>query len=106
VVSSADSARGCIALTEARRLAIWVGDGRRVTPKGFLRPTDVPAAAAAMGFPVPVKIRRATDVVALRRPWRIGLAVGFLQIVDGHAAWARPWRAGPTWTTTPSASGG
>src|SRR3954451_20507440 len=41
VVSSADSARGCIALTEACRLATWVGEGRRVTSKGFLRPTDV-----------------------------------------------------------------
>jgi hypothetical protein len=95
VVSSADSARGCIALTEARRLATWVGEGRRVTPKGFLRPTDVPAAAAALGISVPVKIRRATDVVALRRPWRIGMAVGFLQIVDGHA------RMGPTLTGWP-----
>jgi hypothetical protein len=95
VVSSADSARGCIALTEARRLATWVGDGRRVTPKGFLRPTDVPAAAEALGISVPVKIRRATDVVALRRPWRIGMAVGFLQIVDGHA------RMGPTLAAWP-----
>jgi hypothetical protein len=105
VVSSADSARGCIALTEARRLATWVGDGRRVTPKGFLRPTDVPAAAEALGISVPVKIRRATDVVALRRPWRIGMAVGFLQMT-ATPAWAQPSRPGPTWTTTPSASGG
>jgi hypothetical protein len=95
VVSSADSARGCIALTEARRLATWVGEGRRVTPKGFLRPADVPAAAEAMGISVPVKVRRATDVVALRRPWQIGLAVGFLQIVHGHA------RIGPTLTGWP-----
>ena len=35
------------ALTEARRLAAWVGESRRVTPQGFLRPPDVPAAAAA-----------------------------------------------------------
>ena len=95
MVSSADSARGCIALTEARQLASWVGDGRRVTPKGFLRPADVPAAAEALGISVPVKIRRATDVVALRRPWRIGMAVGFLQIVDGHA------RMGPTLAAWP-----
>ena len=43
-----------------------------------------------MGISVPMKIRRATDVVALRRPWQIGMAVGFLQIVDGHV------RMGPT----------
>ena len=49
MVSSADSARSCPALTEARRLATWVGKGRRVTPKGFLRPADVPAALEAVG---------------------------------------------------------
>ncbi|MGH3852585.1 MAG: hypothetical protein ACRDR6_03620, partial [Pseudonocardiaceae bacterium] len=41
----ATAARHCEALNRAHRLAIWVGEGRPVTPKHVLRPRDVPAAA-------------------------------------------------------------
>ncbi|MGH3614232.1 MAG: hypothetical protein ACRDRK_16900 [Pseudonocardia sp.] len=47
------SARRCAAFAAAHRLACWVGEGVRVTPKQVLRPVDVPAAAQALGIPAP-----------------------------------------------------
>lgn len=79
------AARRCEALRQARRLATWVGEGRRVTPKHVLRPIDVPAVAQLLAIPVPPRIRTAAAVPALHRPWKVALAVGFLQIVDGKA---------------------
>ena len=82
--------RDCAAFAAAYRLATWVGEGKRVTPRHVLRPTDVPAAAMAVGIPTPARIRTASDVLALHRPWRLALTAGFLQIADGHL------RPGPT----------
>lgn len=78
------AARECAAFRMAHRLAIWVGAGRRVTPRQVLRPADVPAAARALDITAPTRVRTARDVVGLHRPWRIAVAVGFLEIEDGH----------------------
>ena len=100
------SARHCAAFTAAHRLAIWVGEGKRVTPQQVLRPVDVPAAARALDVPLPARIRSAADVLALHRPWTLALAVGFLRIVGGHARTGPALEQWPTPTTTPFASCG
>lgn len=84
-IEVADAARECAAFRTAHRLASWVGEGRRVTPRRVLRPADVAAAARAVDIAAPARVRTAADVVALHRPWRIAVTVGFLDIVDGHA---------------------
>ncbi|MGH3942558.1 MAG: plasmid pRiA4b ORF-3 family protein [Pseudonocardiaceae bacterium] len=83
--SVAAAARQCEALRQARRLATWVGEGKRVTPKHVLRPIDVPAAAQVLAISVPPRIHTAATVPALHRPWKIALTVGFLRIVNGQA---------------------
>ncbi|MGH8574668.1 MAG: hypothetical protein ACREX8_19170, partial [Gammaproteobacteria bacterium] len=79
------AARHCEALSRAHRLATWVGEGRPVTPKHVLRPSDVPAAARVLGFLASSRINTAAHVPALHRPWKVTLAIDFLQIADGHA---------------------
>ncbi len=81
----ASAARHCEALNRAHRLATWVGEGRRVTPKQVLRPSDVPAAARVLGFRGSSRIHTAAHVPALHRPWKVSLAIDFVQIVEGHA---------------------
>lgn len=81
----APAARHCEALRRAHHLAIWVGEGRPVTPKHVLRPRDVPAAAQVLSIPPPARINTAAHVPALHRPWKVALAIDFLRIVDGHA---------------------
>ena len=93
-VEGAAAARESSAFRAVHRLAVWVGEARRVTPRHVLRPADVPAAARAVGIPVPERVRTAADVLTLHRLWRIALTVGFLDIVDGHA---RPGPALHTW---------
>lgn len=84
-IEIAAAARECTAFRAAHRLATWVGEGRRVTPRHVLRPADVPAAARALDVAAPGRVRTAADVVALHRPWRIAVTVGFLDIIDDHA---------------------
>jgi hypothetical protein len=84
-VAVASAARRCEALSRAHRLATWVGEGRPVTPKHVLRPCDVPAAARVLDFLASSRINTAASVPALRRPWKVTLAIDFLRIVDGQA---------------------
>ncbi|MGH3922746.1 MAG: plasmid pRiA4b ORF-3 family protein, partial [Pseudonocardiaceae bacterium] len=72
-------------LSQAHRLATWVGEGKRVTPKHVLRPRDVPAAAQVLSIPAPARMNTAAHVPLLHRPWQVAQAVDFLRIVDGHA---------------------
>jgi hypothetical protein len=78
-------ADGCPLMTHARRLVDWVGQGRPVTPKGVLRPADVPAAAIALGVDVPARIRTAADVEAVHRPWAAAQGAGWLQVSANRA---------------------
>lgn len=93
-IEVAAAARECPAFQAAHRLAIWVGDNRRVTPRHVLRPADVSPAARALDIAAPARVRTAADVVALHRPWRIAVTVGFLDIVDNQA---RPGPALDRW---------
>ena len=93
-IELAAAVRECAAFRMAHRLAIWVGTGRRVTPRHVLRPAEVSAAARALGIAAPARVRTAGDVVALHRPWRIAVTVGFLDIENSHA---RPGPALAKW---------
>ena len=76
----------CLLLIRTRRLAEWVGEGRPVTPKGVLRPADVPAAAAVLEVVVPARIRTAADVEVIHRPWVAAEAPGLIREGAGRAA--------------------
>lgn len=77
-------------VVQAVKLARWIGDGRReVTAGQVLRRADVPVVGAALGVPVPAKVRTAADVPAVHLPWCTGVAAGLLQISDGEV------RSGP-----------
>jgi Plasmid pRiA4b ORF-3-like protein len=78
-------ARECELLDHAVVLGRWIGTStRQLTPGKVLRKADVPAAGAALGVPVPAKLRTMTDLPALHRPWRVAVAAGLLRIDDGQ----------------------
>jgi hypothetical protein len=80
-------ARSCQVLGQAVKLAHWLGGGERpLTPGGVLRKHDVPAAAAALGIPVPARLRTAADIRELNRPWAFGVGAGLIRVAGGKAA--------------------
>jgi hypothetical protein len=81
----ADDAGGCTVMVHAALLAGWIGAGRAVTPKGVLRPVDVPSAAEELGVEVPQRIRTAADVPVIHHPWVAAQAIGLIS-VDGGCA--------------------
>lgn len=87
VAGAARLARGCMMADQARGLARWVGRaGRPVTASRVLRRADVAAAGAAVGVPVPARVRTAADVPVLHRPWSFALGSGLLEITGSVAA--------------------
>ncbi|HEY1916145.1 MAG TPA: plasmid pRiA4b ORF-3 family protein [Streptosporangiaceae bacterium] len=77
-------ARECVVLGRAVALGQWIGTTTRsLTPGQVLRKADVQAAGAALGVPVPPKMRTMTDIPALYRPWSVAVAAGLLHISDG-----------------------
>ncbi len=66
-----------------------------MTPTEVLRPAEIPAAGAALGFAVPGKVRRAADIPELRRCWAVATATGLVKIAGGKAT------AGPALETWP-----
>jgi len=81
----AEDAAGCTVMVHAALLAGWVGAGRAVTPRGVLRPVDVPSAAEVLGVAVPKRIRTAADVPVIHHPWVAAQAIGLLSVDDGRA---------------------
>jgi hypothetical protein len=79
----------CHLISQARKLAAWVGEGKPVTANGVVRRADVAAAAAALGVDVPARVRTAADVEVIHRPWVIAQAIGMVQ-VDATQALAAP----------------
>jgi hypothetical protein len=98
VDKAAQEARACPSFDEARRLATWLGAGRPVTPKGVLRPGDVPEVAQVLGAMVPSRFRSAADLPWLHEPWDVALDCGFV-VVEGTVA-----RAGEALAESASAS--
>ncbi len=79
-------ARNCQLLGQAVKLAHWLGTRERpLTPGGVLRKPDVPAAGAALGIPVPAKLRTAADIRELNRPWAFGAGAGLIRVAGGKA---------------------
>jgi Plasmid pRiA4b ORF-3-like protein len=83
------AARTCPVVVAAVRLAEWVGkDGVGVTAGGSLRPADVADAARALGVSAPTKVRRASDVPEVHRPWLVAMAAGLVVAADNRAVLA------------------
>ncbi|MDT0341864.1 plasmid pRiA4b ORF-3 family protein [Streptomyces litchfieldiae] len=84
----AEAARSCRLATSARTLATWLGPGRAVTPAGMPKPSDAPAAAAALGIPAPRRVRRVADIPELGVAWRFARAAGFVSCAGGRGSGA------------------
>jgi hypothetical protein len=77
-------ARESVVVGRAVMLARWIGTGRRPVTAGLvLRKADVPAAGAAVGVDVPLRLRTMADIRALHRPWCVAVAAGLLQVGGG-----------------------
>ena len=88
-------------MTRAVALGQWISTvgPRQVTPRRVLRKSDLPAAAAVIGAPLPARLRTAADVPAIHRPWCLALAAGLLRVEDGAVS------AGPALTCWPPVDG-
>jgi Plasmid pRiA4b ORF-3-like protein len=77
-------ARESVVVGRAVMLARWIGRGRRPVTAGLvLRKADVPAAGAAVGVDVPLRLRTMADIRALHRPWCVAVATSLLQVGGG-----------------------
>lgn len=72
-------------MAQAVALGRWISTAgpRQATPRGVLRKSDLPAAAAVIGVPLPARLRTAADVPAIHRPWCLALALGLLRVKNG-----------------------
>ena len=76
-----DAALSCLALTRARKLAGWVGQGKTLTASGVLRPAEAVQACRDLGIELPgPRLRSALDVEDLMRDWMTAAAAGFLEM--------------------------
>lgn len=85
MVTSPISALAGQGLSPAIKLKRWVGPGKPVTAKGVLKPSQLPAAAAALGVRVPAKVRTAADVPPIHWPWLAAEAAGLIEIGSAKA---------------------
>ncbi|HEY1916136.1 MAG TPA: plasmid pRiA4b ORF-3 family protein [Streptosporangiaceae bacterium] len=86
----AAAAAGCTALTEAAKLAGWVGTGRQLTTTGVPRPAEAVQLCRLLGILLPgPRLRSALDVEALMQVWMVAQEAGFV-VVDGRRARAVP----------------
>jgi hypothetical protein len=82
----AEAALSCQAIDRARRLAIWIGDGREVTASGVLRPAVAAQACEALGIELPSpRLRSAGDVPELMHDWEMARTAGFIEIGSKRA---------------------
>jgi hypothetical protein len=82
----AEAALSCQAIDRARRLAIWIGDGRELTASGVLRPVVAAQACEALGIELPSpKLRSAGDVPELMHDWEMARTAGFIEIGSKRA---------------------
>ena len=83
-----DAALSCTALTRARNLADWVGQGKTLTASGVLRPAEAVQACRDLGIELPgPRLRSALDVEDLMRDWVTAATAGFLEM-DRRRVWA------------------
>lgn len=87
-----EAALSCTALTRARNLAEWVGQGKTLTASGVLRPAEAVQACRDLGIELPgPRLRSALDVEDLMRDWVTAATAGFLEI-GGRRVRATPDR--------------
>lgn len=83
----ARAALGCAVLTDAIRLAAWVGPGRELTVSGVLRPAVAAQACQALGIPLAAtRLRSAKDVPELHRAWESALAADLVRTAGTQAS--------------------
>ena len=76
-----DAALSCTALTRARNLAEWVGQGKTLTASGVLRPAEAVQACRDLGIELRgPRLRSALDVEDLMQDWATAAAAGFLEL--------------------------
>jgi hypothetical protein len=86
----AEAALSCTALTRARNLAEWVGQGKTLTASGVLRPAEAVQACRDLGLELPgPRLRSALDVGDLMRDWVTAATAGFLEM-SGRRVRATP----------------
>jgi hypothetical protein len=86
----AEAALSCTALTRARNLAEWVGQGKTLTASGVLRPGEAVQACRDLGIELPgPRLRSALDVGDLMRDWVTAATAGFLEM-SGRRVRATP----------------
>lgn len=75
------------AMTDARRLAAWVGGGQEVTASGVLRPAVAVEACQQLGFELPEsgKLRSAMDADELQRAWTVATAADLILVTGKRA---------------------
>jgi hypothetical protein len=79
----ADAARVCPAMSDAEKLADWIGAGRELTGSGVLRPADAVEACALLGIELPTKKpRSALDIDELMMVWVTADQAGFIDFTD------------------------
>jgi hypothetical protein len=77
----AEAALSCTALTRARNLGEWVGQGKTLTASGVLRPAEAVQACRDLGIELPgPRLRSALDVEDLMRDWVTAATAGFLEM--------------------------
>src|SRR5215469_6375609 len=80
------AARSCPALSDAAKLAEWVGPGRPLTARGVLKPAAAVEACDLLGIELPTrKPRSALDIDQLMVAWVAASAAGFIQVDQGWA---------------------
>jgi Plasmid pRiA4b ORF-3-like protein len=76
----AEAALSCGPLARARQLATWIGQGRKLTSTGVLRPADAAEACRVLGVELPPgRLRSAKDVPGLMRDWEVAVTAGFIE---------------------------
>ncbi len=79
----AAAALACQPFSQALRLAEWVGDGKKITTSGVLRPAEAVQACAALGIDLPSgkrKVRSALDVPELAAAWDVAQDAGLITV--------------------------
>lgn len=78
------------ALSLAIELATWIGDGKKLTASGTLRPAAAAEACRALGIELPAErhlpdLRSVNDVPQLAQVWEVAVDAGFITLAGEYA---------------------
>jgi hypothetical protein len=75
----AEAALNCVALSQARKLAEWIGAGQQLTSSGVLKPALAIEACRVLGIELPPgRLRTALDVDELMQAWEVACFAGYI----------------------------